>query len=403
MNKVRLAIALTTILVVFFAGSIFSYYARGYRFDSDTFRFVPNGLLVLKSEPDGAQIYINGQLKTATNATITLLPNTYDIEVKKEGFIPWKKRLTIKEEVVTEANASLFRSAPSLTALTFSASVNPIPSSNFSKIAYNVPIDIVNDITKTGLWVLETINLPIGFTQDPKQITDKNLTDSQWQWSPNGRELLLSTDNEAFLLDASRFTPQNELVNISSTKKALLAEWEIEKTKKLDANMRKLPQALEQILRVNAEGLVFSPDEEMVLYRAINEASIPQELITPFPGASTQVEERDIKRSRTYVYNIKEDRNFLVDEGLDTIVLGDQPVGNTSRRIAWFPTSRHLVLAETNRVILMDYDGTNKQVAYSGSYVTPHVFPFASKQSLIILTNLGANSSPENLYTLNLK
>ena len=80
----RVIILFTTFLVVGIIGYFVSLIARGYRFDIDKFRFFPNGILVAKSDPDGASIYVNGDLKTATNTNIKLSPNSYNIEVKKE-------------------------------------------------------------------------------------------------------------------------------------------------------------------------------------------------------------------------------------------------------------------------------------------------------------------------------
>ena len=51
----------------------------------------------------------------------------------------------------------------------------------------------------------------------------------------------------------------------------------------------------------------------------------------------------------------------------------------------------------------MDYDGTNRQEVYAGSYVAPHAYPALTTDRIIILTNLGANTSPPNLYSLSLK
>jgi hypothetical protein len=51
----------------------------------------------------------------------------------------------------------------------------------------------------------------------------------------------------------------------------------------------------------------------------------------------------------------------------------------------------------------MDYDGTNRQEVYSGSYIAPHAFPTVNKERLLILTNLGADSVLPNLYSLSLK
>src|SRR3972149_11785493 len=122
MTKVRVFVFLLTIIVVGTVGYLVSLYARGYRFDTKNLRFSPNGLLVANSDPDGASIFVNGELRTATDTTLSLAPGAYDVEIKKEGLLSWKKRLVIEKEIVTEANASLFRSVPSLTPVTFSGS-----------------------------------------------------------------------------------------------------------------------------------------------------------------------------------------------------------------------------------------------------------------------------------------
>ena len=62
-----------------------------------------------------------------------------------------------------------------------------------------------------------------------------------------------------------------------------------------------------------------------------------------------------------------------------------------------------LVLAEEGKVIIMDYDGTNRQEVYTGSYIAPHAFPTVSDERLLLLTNLGADSGSPNIYSLTLK
>lgn len=125
MAKIRVFVFLSTLIVVGLIGLFVSYYARGYRLNLQTLKFVPNGILVLKSEPDGASVFIDGELKTATNATISLSPGTYDVEIKKEGFTSWYKRLSIEKEIVVTATASLFKNAPSLSPVTFSGAKKP--------------------------------------------------------------------------------------------------------------------------------------------------------------------------------------------------------------------------------------------------------------------------------------
>ncbi len=405
MAKFRLLFFLLTILVVGIFGYFLSFYAKGYRLDTKTFKFLPNGILVLKSNPDGAQIFINGELKTATNATINLAPNTYDISVRKDGYLDWNKRLTVQKEIVTEADAHLFRAVPSLSAVTFTGIIgSPLPSPDFTKIAYIIPPTANGNSTdQAGLWIMETINLPLGFSREPRRITDGDLNDASLLWSPDSREILLTTKLGVYLLDIGRFTTSAQRVNIQSLLDKTLADWKVEEQTRLTAKINPLPDKLSDILERQVESLVFSPDESKILYTASGNATIPKGIFKELPGASTQPEERDIKAGRTYVYDLKEDKNFLIDDDAKSLSIETWKPSDKRRRMFWFASSRHLVSAEENKIIIMDMDGTNRQVVYSGNYVSPNTLPAPSVDRLLILTNLGANSTPPNIYTLSLK
>lgn len=402
MKKTRILIFLLTIIVVGTIGYLATLYAKGYRFDPSTLHFVPNGLLVIKSNPDGAQIYINGELKTATNATISLTPGTYDVSVRKDGYMSWQKRLTIEKEIVTDADAQLFKAVPSLSAITFSGVLNPVPSPDFTKLAYIVPIDNVENGSKAGLWVMETVNLPLGFTRDPRRITDGDLSNATFTWSPDGREILLTTKSGVYQLDAGTFTAQGQRVNVASKKTDILAKWQTEAKQKLDSQIKSLPSPLDDILSRKAKDIEFSPDETKILYTASGSATIPDNLIKPVPGASTQKQDRDLKDGNTYVYDTKEDRNFLVDTNGSNLTIHNQLGDGVNRRLSWFATSRQLVLSEDSKITILDFDGTNRQIVYSGSYVSPQAFSTVNTDRLLILTNLGSNSAA-NLYSLSLR
>lgn len=387
MTKVRVFLFLLTIAVVAFFGFFISYYARGYRLDFKTLKFQPNGILVIKSEPDGASVYVNGELKTATNATISLSPGTYDVDVKKDGFFPWYKRLVIEKEVVTQASVSLFRNVSSLSPVTFSGAQNPEVSDNGTRIAF---------IDKAGLWTIDTLNLPLGFLNDPKRITDGDLSGSDYVFSPDGRQILLTTSNSIFLLDSGSFTAQDQRVNVASRKNAILAQWQTEKKAKDESLTRNLPAELNDILTRRSSSFTFSPDEQMILYTASSSGVLSDDLVRQLPGASTQKQERNVQTGHTYVYDIKEDRNFLII---------DQPINQLTNQLAlrWMPSSRHLLLAQAGQVVIMDYDGTNRQVVYSGSFIAPFAFPYSNTTKLLILTNLGGTSASPNLYSLTVK
>jgi len=411
MAKLRVFLALATLASVTLLATGVFLYAKGYRLSEEGFKLTPSGLLVVKSDPDGAQLFINGELETATNANISIAPGTYDVSIRRDGFLSWNKRLTVEKEEVTQVDAVLFPSAPSLTALTFDGVGRTVATPELTKVAYEVPPtqNFFNseEAKKAGLWVIELLNLPLGFSNEPRQITDANLEDASWIWSPDRRELLLNTTAGVFLLDAGKFTTQDKLVNVTSRRENILLEWQDEKNQKLSAQLNKLPEEIQGILERKAASIVFAPDETKVLYTASGEEIIPEELVSPLPGASTQKQERDIKNGRTYVYDIKEDRNFLVSEtrvSLDTInYLSGKNNQEPQNALRWFPTSSHLVLVEKDKVTIMDYDGTNKQQIYSGNYVLAHAYPFVNRARILILTNLGAESTPTNLYSLSLK
>jgi hypothetical protein len=413
MIKIRLAILSSTIIFVGVIGWLLFLYAKGYRVDTDKLQIEPNGLLVIKSVPDGAQIYIDGELETATNATIPLAPGTYDIILKKEGFFEWEKRLNIDKEIVTETTAHLFKVAPSLSAATFNGVYNPLPSYDMTKIAYVVPTkknDDIHNEDQAGLWIMEIVDLPLGFSRDPRRITNGSLVNTTYEWSIDNREILLTTQKGTYLLDSSKYTPQNQLINELSNNSELLSKWNKEKKQKLDSQIRSLPKELIDILSRKTHSLSFSPDKDMILYTASSSAKLSENLIKSVPGASTQKQNRDIIVNHTYIYDVKEDRNFLIDsDSSNLFVQNDKPnheltdIINPTRRISWFPTSRHLLLAEKDKVTIMDYDGTNREEVYKGSFITPYVFPTLSSGRILILTNLGADDTSANLYSLSIK
>lgn len=380
MTKLRVFVLLSTMIIVGFFGYLVALVARGYQFDTVNYKFLANGILVVKSDPDGASIIIDGNLKGATNTNLKLPPKSYDVEIRKNGYITWKKRLTIKKEEVTQITAHLFKVAPSFSPVTFDGAENPVVSSDFSKIAY------IND---EGLWIMSVSSLPIGFPNEPKMITDGILKGSTYSFSPNNRELMLETKNGVYLLSTNEFVSQKDLVLSTLSKETIVKNWKLEKTKKDDSELKLVPLELAEILTKDTSSFVFAPDETMVMYTASTSANLKENLTEKLPGSSTQKEERDIKVGKTYIYDIKEDKNFMISD--------------TGRSLYWLPTSRHLLLPDEGKIVVMDYDGTNRQVVFSGNYIAPHAYPFVNASKLLILTDLGSPSSTPNLYSLSIK
>lgn len=380
MTKLRVIIFLITILVVVSVGTFLILYANGYRLNKKN-ELVANGLLVANSDPNGAQIIINDKLNSATNSTITLPLGTYNVKIKKEGYLEWQKQIEIQKGVVTEIDTSLFPQAVSLNPLTFTGSINPTISPDYSKLAY---------ADASGIWVIETINLPIGFNSGPTKITDlvpdANTT---WEWSPDSKQILISTKTSNYLLNISTTTPSTQLIDITSTLSKTKASWQTLEEKNMDSLLSKLPENLQTTFKTKTKNILFSPDQTKILYSATSSAVIPEGLVPSLPGSSTQKQTRNIQKDHFYVFDLKEDRNFEITE-----VAGP---------VYWFASSRNLIIPQKDKLVICDYDNTNKQTVYAGSYVYPNAFPTPNTNRIFILTNLGATKAPANLYSLNLR
>ena len=380
MTLLRVLILFSTFAIVGTIGYFVALIARGYQFDTNTFTFLENGILVAKSDPDGATILIDGNLKGATNTNLKLAPNAYHVEIKKNGYISWSKELTIKKEEVTQITAHLFKVAPSFSSVTFDGAESPVVSSDFSKIAYT---------NNEGLWIMSVSSLPIGFPNEPKKITDNITKDDKYAFSPNSREIMLTNRNGTYLLNTNEFVAKNKLVDITLQKELILNNWSLENKKKIDSELKLLPTEIAEVVEKNTSSFTFSPDETMVMYTASSEAKIKEGLVEKLPGSSTQKEERDIKVGKTYIYDIKEDKNFMVNDN--------------GRSLYWLPTSRHLLLPDEGKIVVMDYDGTNRQAVFSGDYIAPHAYPYVNASKILILTTLGSDSKLPNLYSLSIK
>ena len=342
-------------------------FAKGYRPNFTTRKIQPTGLLATSSVPENAQIWIDKILKSATPATLTLSPGTFEVEIKKDGYQPWKKRLTISPEIVTRASAILFPSVPSLKAITTTGATHPLLSPDGAKVAYLIP-----EKTTTEVYTLDLTESPLGLlNRDPKLVATLNIVSPSLVWSPNSQQILALADPVALLIDISSQTS----TDVSISPPNFLPE---------PINLDLLPTILKDLLATSAADLVWSPKENKLMYMATASAVIPDGLIRPLPGSNTQQQTRRLSPNKIYIYDLEEDRNFVV--------------GNKNDLLAWFPTSNHIIKTEPQKITIMEYDGQNPTVVYAGPMTETVSFPYPSGKQLLILTHL--SSTPTKTPTL---
>jgi hypothetical protein len=401
-------------------------YAKGVRPDFKNGKIQTTGLLVATSNPDGASVYVNDHLTTATNTTINLNPGDYRVRIIKEGYLPWQKNLKIQKEIVTKTDATLFPSTPELKPLTVNGALNPTLSPDAAKIVYAVlPQTNTNQTEqdRAGLYVLDLYDRPLSLSRSTRRIAKNTInydfSKAKLLWSPDSKfllalfineqksgpalkrnavEILKNTEinpndvNTAILIQADTENPSKD---ITPTLSIILKQWKVEQQAKYHDQLLSLPAEFQQIATTSMSLLKFSPDETKILYEATASARLPIIINPPLIGTNTQPEDRELKPKTTYVYDIKEDKNFRVDKTPRTTLLSD---------LIWFPDSKHFIFVENNAISTIEYDMTNKMTVYAGPFEDSYIFPWPNGSKVVILTTLNksAGETP-NLYSLGLK
>lgn len=374
-------------------------YGRGYRLDFGQGKpeISGTGLLVATSSPNGASVFINGHLTTATDSTLNLSPGEYTVRITKEGYFPWEKKLKIQKEVVSKAEALLFPINPKLEGITASGVKNPTLDPSASRIAYTVASESAR---KNGVYILDMTARPILTLQSAAtQIADDTLdllSEAMLLWSPDGQELIATISAQVgsattYLLKTNSFNQNPQ--DISATLSVVQATWEKDKLEKEKARTSTLKPALQKLIFENFNILAWSPDETKILYEASQSAELELIIKPPLIGADSTPQDRSLNKGSVYVYDMKEDKNFKI--------LNSKPESKLS--LQWFPDSKHLIYVESKKIDILEYDGANRTTLYAGPFADNYVFPWPNGSKLVILTNLGNENIPPNLYTIGLK
>src|SRR3989338_5935023 len=98
----RVFLIVSGTLVFIALGPLIILMAHGYRYDFKNGHLLVTGTLVIKTEPRGAQVSLNGQsIGDTPVARRFLTPNEYLVEITKSEYHSWRKRINIFERQVT--------------------------------------------------------------------------------------------------------------------------------------------------------------------------------------------------------------------------------------------------------------------------------------------------------------
>jgi hypothetical protein len=287
--------------------------ARGTRFSSSQF-VTERGLLVANSAPQGARVLVDGRFLTATDDTVSLDPGEYEVEIVKEGYSPWKKRLTLEKQLVTQANALLFPKAPTLSPLTFAGAEKLTPSPDGQRIVIHTAS--ASSETNNGYFVLDLSDNPLAFQRGPRQILQDSpffpAEDTDIVWSPDSSQVLFVSSRKSVLVDPSRSNDPTTMTDITFQLPTILSQWEEEMYRRDRQRLALFPTEIQTVATESAVNVYFSPDEEKLMYTATRVFTLADEILPAKNASSTQPQERTTEVGGIYVYDRDEDRQFRV-------------------------------------------------------------------------------------------
>ncbi|MCR4277663.1 MAG: PEGA domain-containing protein [Candidatus Berkelbacteria bacterium] len=397
-NRVSFTVVITLLILIATIAAIF--WARGFKPNFKNGSIDRTGLIVVTSVPTGASVFLDGRLTSATNTNIAFLdPKTYKVRIEKDGYISWEKDIEVTADLATEIKAVLFPVAPGIKPLTTTGARNPMLSPDGGKIAYGTSGE------RGGLFVMPMSERPFPFRQDLRLIAKNqsgfDFTNATFTWSPDSKQIIASfrtaqgTPTSNLLLDADE--SEQALRDITGSLTATLNGWQQDLITQAQTRTITIPQEVKEATGTASQA---SPTPAP---RASQPAASPQP--TPTPGPSLNYyptglifspdEEKILYKSKDgayKVYDLKNKKEYTLPQ-FDNFIT-----------ISWYPDSAHIVVVQQNLISVIETDGTNKMNVFSGKFENGFVFAHPSGSQLVILTTLTQpEGTPPNLYAIDLK
>lgn len=365
-------------------------YARGYRFDIEKKLLKSTGIISATSNPEAAKIYVNGVLKGVTDTNLTLPPENYFVEIKKEGYTSWSKNINLKGELVINVDPVLFPVNPSLSPLTNLGINKAFPTDDGDKIViFASESAYLFDAGRKTLPFFPPLNKIVNLSLLPEISDFKNVN---VLFSPDQKQAILELSKNSYLLSLDE--NNLNLLEITLSKDALIEAWQSEKQKNNVKILETFPKDFDKIASSSFEIISFSPNETKVLYKALENIDLSLMIRPPLISTNQTPEERSLMKDHIYVYDRKEDKNFPI------LATSNQPLVTS---LKWYFDSRHFVVEEAKKISIVDYDNTNKQTIYSGPFESSFFNP-TNDGKIIVLINLNSqiNELPD-LYLVGIR
>jgi hypothetical protein len=212
----RRLIAFGLILIFIILAPLLILYTAGYRYNYKKNQLQKTGALVLKSEPSGAQIFIDSKpIGAKTPARLNnVLPDEHEISLQKAGYYSWNKKLNVKEQETTFAESVILfkKSNPELVYEQKIISLNFSPDNRYAALT-------VNESGRDYLYLLNLSNQKIRLLGNRSELSGK----PKISWSKNNNWILWQAGSIAKIISA--FLPKQEKTLPPASLDASIIKW----------------------------------------------------------------------------------------------------------------------------------------------------------------------------------
>lgn len=193
-------------------------FALGYKFDFESRQIIKTGSLIARTNPERADIYIDDKLqKSKTNSTIRfILPGDYNIQLSKDGYQSWTKRLNVRSALVTWAAQgrefiTLFFTTPKLVTETQFESAAVLPADQTALTVQEQTVRIYTaqesaresfNLTSAEISLAENLNQTSRYyylSHPASRVFDAPLLNPQGRLQSNGQRAALLANSELYV------------------------------------------------------------------------------------------------------------------------------------------------------------------------------------------------------------
>ena len=208
MTKRQRTLLFSILLGLFFIlAPAFALYSQGYRIDFAGGRIAQTGAFYFKVAPARADILVDGSFIKKTDflfgssLTKNFFPNSYFLEIAKEGYHSWQKILQIKEQRVTEAKSILLFKKD----LAFQKLADKVER---FWISPNMQYALLLQRESQAFWQINLLNLKTGGKEPLAGLINTKDEIRNIQWAQDSRRfLLLKTHNEQLVFEVRSILP----------------------------------------------------------------------------------------------------------------------------------------------------------------------------------------------------